>query len=62
MTPAVKMRLLRWVKNSSDKSKAAAEYRDEMICEALADGLSIREVAAAAGLSPARVHQIRHGK
>jgi AcrR family transcriptional regulator len=59
---ATKKQHLRYVRNGSEQAKNAAATRDNRIRDALEMGLSIREVAAAAGLSPARVHQIRHGK
>jgi hypothetical protein len=40
----------------------AAAQRDSTIRAAHAKGASIRAIAAAAGLSPARVHQILHGR
>jgi adenine deaminase len=59
---AAQKKALRWVGRASEKAKLASGYRDSMIRDALEEGCSIREVAAAANLSPARVHQIRHGK
>ncbi len=61
MTPQQKQ-ALRWVRRAAEKSKLAAESRDTMIRDALDEGLSVRAVGAAANLSPARVHQIRHGR
>jgi hypothetical protein len=58
---AEKKQALRWVKRSSDKAKVAAANRDDMIRDAL-EFCSLREVGEAAGLSPARIHQIRHGR
>jgi translation initiation factor 2 alpha subunit (eIF-2alpha) len=52
---------LRRVTRDADKAKEASWRRDKTICEAL-EHASTREVAVAAGLSPARIHQIRHGK
>ncbi len=62
MTAAEKKKVLRWVRRASEKAKIAAGHRDTMILDALEDGCTIREVATEAGLSPARVHQIRHGR
>ncbi len=62
MTAAEKKKALRHVQGGAEKAKVAVENRDTRILVALGLGLSIREVATAAGLSPARVHQIRHGK
>lgn len=42
---------------SRDLDAARREMR-EAISEAYAEGCSIREIAAVAGLSPSRVHQI----
>ncbi len=53
---------LRRVRNGSAQARGATETRDNRIRAALDYGLSIRAVAEAAGLSPARVHQIRHGR
>jgi hypothetical protein len=52
---------LRRVDRLSTNAKKAAEQRDEAIREAL-KSCSIRAVAEVASLSPARVHQIRHGR
>ncbi len=62
MTPRDKKQALRRVTTSAVRSKLAAESRDTLIREALEVGCSIREVAAEANLSPARIHQIRHGR
>lgn len=40
----------------------AATQRDTTIRAAHANGATIRAIATAAGLSPARVHQILHGR
>jgi Mor family transcriptional regulator len=45
------------IARAAAKLEAAREQRDALIRE-LHDGNSIRELAGAAGLSPARVHQI----
>lgn len=58
---AEKKQALRHVRRTSTAAKLASERRDAAIHHAL-DSSSIREVAEAASLSPARVHQIRHGK
>jgi hypothetical protein len=52
---------LRHVGFAAKKAKAASEARDQAIVYSL-EFATTREVAAAAGLSPARIHQIRHGK
>jgi DNA-binding NarL/FixJ family response regulator len=61
MTTAQKQ-ALRHVGRKSNQSEEASHSRNLAIRDALEEGCSIREVAAAANLSPARVHQIRHGK
>jgi len=53
---------LRFVGKTAQRAKEASQNRDMMIRDALEVGCSIREVAKAADLSPARVHQIRHGR
>ncbi len=53
---------LRRVRNGAEQAKGAAATRDARILAALESGLSLRQVALAAGLSPARIHQIRHGR
>lgn len=58
---ALKRKALRKVELMSERSTLAAKARDMAILDALGSA-SIREVATAAGLSPARVHQIRHGR
>lgn len=42
------------------RRREAVEHERAAVREALADGHSIRAVAAAVGLSPTRVHQIAH--
>jgi len=56
------MRTLTRVKWATDKARAAQQARDDQIRIALGEGHSVREVAVAAGLSPARIHQIQHGR
>jgi hypothetical protein len=52
---------LRRVQRLAERAKTVSAQRDEAIRQAL--GIcSIRETAKAADLSPARIHQIRHGK
>ncbi len=46
------------VNRAADKAASALEARDEAIRKAVADGHTLRAVAAAAGLSFARIHQI----
>jgi DNA-binding NarL/FixJ family response regulator len=53
---------LRHVARKAGQAQEAAHSRNLAIHDALKDGCSMREVAAAADLSPARIHQIRHGK
>lgn len=50
------------VTRAADKAASALEARNAAILEASAAGETIRAIAAAAGLSPARVHQILHGR
>jgi hypothetical protein len=56
-----KRKALRHVARSAEKSRLAAAERDASILEAL-ELASMRQVAESAGLSPARIHQIRHGR
>jgi AcrR family transcriptional regulator len=56
-----KKKALRRVTRSAEKSRLAAAERDLAIADAL-QYASMRQVAESAGLSPARIHQIRHGK
>ncbi len=58
---AQKNRAMRKVTRTAEKATAAARDRNQSILDALEFG-SLREVADAAGLSPARIHQIRHGR
>ncbi len=58
---AQKNRAMRKVTRTAAKASAAARDRNQSILDALEYG-SLREVADAAGLSPARIHQIRHGR
>jgi hypothetical protein len=58
---AEKKQALRRVGRAAEKSRLAAAARDESILEAL-ELASMRQVAESAGLSPARIHQIRHGR
>lgn len=50
------------VTRAAAKAASALEARNVAIRAAHERGETIRAVAAAAGLSPARVHQILHGK
>ena len=50
------------VKRASDKLRVASEERDAAIREAVTEGLTMREVATAAGLTRGRVHQIVHAE
>jgi hypothetical protein len=54
------MTTLASVTRAASKAVSAGEARDATIRAAVADGATIRAVAAAAGLSAARVHQIVH--
>jgi hypothetical protein len=60
--PTGQPKALRQVRRAAVQSTLASERRDASIRDALNDGCTIRETAEAAGLSPARVHQIRYGK
>jgi DNA-binding NarL/FixJ family response regulator len=62
LAASAKRLALRHVERKTSQSQEASHSRDHAIRDALEEGCSIREVAAAANLSPARVHQIRHGK
>ena len=62
------MQALREAKKAAARHRAADRKADEArqafraaILTALDSGASMREVAAATGISPARVHQVRHG-
>ncbi len=61
-TSAEKKKLFRSVRRAAEKATTASETRQAAIIAALEVGCSVRQVADAAGLSPARIHQIRHGK
>lgn len=50
------------VRRAAAKAASASAARDQAIREAHAAGLSIRTIAAEAGLSFQRIHQILHGK
>lgn len=56
-----KKQALRRVTRSAEKLELAKAERDARIHDAL-ELASVREVAAAADLSPARAHQIGHGR
>jgi len=47
---------------AAQRAAVASEKRDSEIRAAHASGESIRAIAAAVGLSSARVHQILHGR
>jgi hypothetical protein len=53
---------LREVRRAADKAASALQARNDAILRAHDAGHSIRVIAAAAGLSSARVHQILHGR
>ncbi len=50
------------VERAARKAALAAKARDDAIRAASASGETIRAIAVVAGLSPARVHQILHGR
>ncbi len=50
------------VAEAADKAVSALKDRNIEIMFAHREGASIRAIAAAASLSPARVHQILHGR
>lgn len=58
----MKTTTLRRVRQASAKATAASASRDNAIRAAHEAGASIRAIAAEAGLSSARVHQILHGR
>ena len=53
---------LRKVARAADKAVSASQNRDDTIRDAHQAGQTIRAIAAAAKISPARVHQILHGR
>jgi hypothetical protein len=48
------------VTRAADKAAAASQQRDDAIRKAHTQGATVRAIAAACGLSSARVHQIIH--
>lgn len=54
--------LARRVTRSAGELALATQRREAAIKAAHAGGLTVREIASAAGLSAARIHQILHGK
>ncbi len=50
------------VAEAAEEAVAALKDRNIEIALAHSEGASIRAIAAVAGLSPARVHQILHGR
>jgi DNA-directed RNA polymerase specialized sigma24 family protein len=56
------MQPLTAVTRAAAKAASASQNRDDAIRAAHANGYSIRAIAAAAGLSSTRVHQIIHGR
>lgn len=56
MNPLTKVRV------AATKAVYAAQNRDDEIRKAHEQGETIRAIAQVAGLSPARVHQILHGR
>jgi DNA-directed RNA polymerase specialized sigma24 family protein len=50
------------VRSAAAKAVAASQRRNDLIKQAHAEGSSIRSIAAACGLSAARVHQILHDR
>jgi hypothetical protein len=55
-------RELRNVAKAADKAATASASRDDAIRAAHTAGNTIRAIAATAGLSASRVHQILHGR
>jgi hypothetical protein len=53
---------LRPLRLAAAKALEASLSRDETIRKYHADGVTIRAIAGCVGLSPARVHQIIHGR
>jgi hypothetical protein len=53
---------LELVRTQSRALVSAIRARDNAIRAASSSGSSIRAIAGAAGLSPARIHQILHGR
>lgn len=56
------MKPLQVAARAAGTAASASRRRDDAIRAAHADGNSIRVIAAATGLSSARVHQILHGR
>ncbi len=52
------MKSLTEVRRAADKAALASQARDDAIRRASADGQTLRAIAAAAGLSFGRIHQI----
>lgn len=50
------------VTRAAAKAASALKTRDDTIRRAHAEGATLRAIAAAAGLSHGRIHQIVHGK
>lgn len=50
------------VVEAAAQAASASRARDEAIRAAHANGATIRGIATAAGLSPARIHQIIHAR
>jgi hypothetical protein len=50
------------VTRAAAKAASASQARDDAIRKAHADGATLRAIAAAAGLSFARIHQIVNGR
>ena len=53
---------LRRVTQAAEKAAFALRARDTAICEAYVEGVSFAKIAAAAGLSRQRIHQIVRGE
>jgi hypothetical protein len=53
---------LRPLRLAATRAVEASQHRDETIRRYHADGVTIRGIAEVVGLSPARVHQIIHGR
>jgi hypothetical protein len=54
------MTAIQKIPGAAAKAAAASKRRDELIRQAHTEGSTIRAIAVACGLSPARVHQILH--
>jgi hypothetical protein len=53
---------LREIRAEQRRARALTAERDRLIRQALKQGISERQVAAAAGLTPGRINQIAHSR